>query len=130
MTANPETAALAALAARAGALKKATQIVAIDVSERLALTDVFLILSGSNDRPVRAIVDAVEEALLRAGARRRFREGTQEAHWVLLDFGDIVVHVLQEQDREFYALERLWKDCPPVALPDDLAEVAAAAEAY
>ena len=124
------SAALAALAARAGALKKATQIVAIDVSERLALTDVFLILSGSNDRQVRAIVDAVEEALLRAGARRRFREGTQEAHWVLLDFGDIVVHVLQEQDREFYALERLWKDCPPVALPDDLAEVAAAAEAY
>ena len=49
---------------------------------------------------------------------------------MLLDFGDIVVHVLQEQDREFYALERLWKDCPPVALPDDLAEVAAAAEAY
>ena len=130
MTANPETAALAALAARAGALKKATQIVAIDVSERLALTDVFLILSGSNDRQVRAIVDAVEEALLRAGARRRFREGTQEAHWVLLDFGDIVVHVLQEQDREFYALERLWKDCPPVALPDDLADVAAAAAAY
>ena len=107
MTANPETAALAALAARAGALKKATQIVAIDVSERLALTDVFLILSGDNDRQV-----------------------THEAHWVLLDFGDIVVHVLQEQDREFYALERLWKDCPPVALPDDLAEVAAAAEAY
>lgn len=130
MPATDHAVALTRVAARAAAEKKAEGIMAIDVSERLALTDVFLILSGSNDRQVRAIVDAVEEALLRAGARRRFREGTQEAHWVLLDFGDIVVHVLQEQDREFYALERLWKDCPPVALPDDLAEVAAAAEAY
>ena len=130
MPATDHAVALTRVAARAAAQKKADNIIAIDVSGRLALTDVFLILSGSNDRQVRAIVDAVEEALLRAGARRRFREGTQEAHWVLLDFGDIVVHVLQEQDREFYALERLWKDCPPVALPDDLAEVAAAAEAY
>ena len=130
MPATDRAVDLTRIAARAAAEKKAVRIIAIDVSERLALTDVFLILSGSNDRQVRAIVDAVEEALLRAGARRRFREGTQEAHWVLLDFGDIVVHVLQEQDREFYALERLWKDCPPVALPDDLAEVAAAAEAY
>lgn len=120
MTANPETAALAALAARAGALKKATQIVAIDVSERLALTDVFLILSGDNDRQVRAIVDAIDEAMLKAGAKRRLREGLEEAHWVLIDYTDVIIHVQQGEDREYYELERLWKDCPPIELPEDV----------
>ncbi len=125
MTATPFAVELTVAAARAAAEKKAEEIIALDVSERLALTDVFLVVSGRNDRHVRAIVDAVEEALLRAGARRKLREGFAEAHWVLLDYNDVVVHVQQTEDREFYALERLWKDCPVVELPADLAEIAA-----
>jgi ribosome-associated protein len=111
---------LAVVAARAAADKKAQEIIALDVSERLVLTDVFLVTSGANDRQVKAIVDAVEEALHKEGAKAVRKEGLSEAHWVLLDFGEIVVHVQQEEDREFYALERLWKDCPVVDLPADL----------
>ncbi|AYD89998.1 ribosome silencing factor [Actinomyces lilanjuaniae] len=106
-------------AVRAATDRKGYGAVAIDVSQRLGLTDVFLVLTASNDRQVRAVVDAVEEAMHGAGAVRRAREGLSEARWVLLDYGDLVVHVLQEQDREFYGLERLWKDCPLIALPDD-----------
>ena len=120
MTATDKARELAIAAARAAADKKAQDIIAIDVSERLALTGVFLVLSGTSDRHVRAIVDGVEEALLKGGAQRRFREGLEEAHWVLLDYNDVVVHVQQVEDREFYALERLWKDCPVVELPADL----------
>ena len=125
MTATPEALALTLTAARAAADKKADEILAIDVSERLALTDVFLIASGATDRQVRAIVDAIDEAMLKAGSKRRMREGLEEAHWVLLDYGDVMVHVQQTEDRQFYALERLWKDCPLVELPADLAEAPA-----
>jgi len=119
--------ALTLAAARAAAEKKAQEMTAIDVSERLGLTDVFLVASGRNDRQVRAIADAIDEAMRKAGARRELREGFEEARWVLLDYSDIVVHILQDEDREFYALERLWKDCPLVELPADLAEIAARA---
>ena len=81
------------------------------------LTDVFLVISAGNERQVMAVVDAVEEALHQAGAKRRMREGYSQAHWVLLDYNDIVVHVQREEDREFYAMERLWKDCPQIELP-------------
>ena len=108
-------------AARAAAEIKATSIAAIDVSERLVLTDTFLVVSGSTERQVRAIVDAVEEAVEKAGHPRLRREGLDgEAHWVLLDFGELMVHVQQEEDREFYALEKLWADCPIIELPDDI----------
>ncbi|GAA1655079.1 ribosome silencing factor [Georgenia ruanii] len=120
MPADDRSRHLAVVAARAAADKKAQEIIALDVSERLALTDVFLVASGANDRQVRAIVDAVEEALHKEGAKALRKEGLNEAHWVLMDFQDIVVHVQQEEDREFYALERLWKDCPVVDLPADL----------
>ena len=80
------------------------------------LTEVFLVVSGSTDRQVRSLVDAVDEALLKAGVRRKRREGFDEGHWVLVDYGDLVVHVQQDEDREFYALERLWADCPSIAL--------------
>ncbi|MHB1063591.1 MAG: ribosome silencing factor [Georgenia sp.] len=120
MPADDRSRHLAVAAARAAADKKAQQIIALDVSERLALTDVFLVTSGANDRHVRSIVDGIEEALHKEGATAVRKEGQTEAHWVLMDFGDIVVHVQQEQDREFYALERLWKDCPLVELPADL----------
>ncbi|MGM0385284.1 MAG: ribosome silencing factor [Actinomycetota bacterium] len=120
MTASERATELAVLAARAGSARKAEDIVALDVSERLMLTDVFLVMSGTNERQVSAIVDAVEERLAEAGARALRREGRRQARWVLLDFGEVVVHVQHEEDREFYALERLWRDCPVVPLPADL----------
>ena len=120
MPATEHAADLTVAAARAAADKKAAHLTAIDVSERLGLTDVFLLASGSNDRHVHAIVDAVDEAMQSAGAKRRTREGFADAHWVLVDYGDVVVHVLQNEDREFYSLERLWKDCPVIELPEDL----------
>ena len=120
MPATDHAVALTRTAARAAAEKKAGDIVVIDVSERLVLTDVFLILSGDNDRQVRAIVDAIDEAMLKAGAKRRLREGLEEAHWVLIDYTDVIIHVQQGEDREYYELERLWKDCPPIELPEDV----------
>ena len=106
-------------AARAASDRKAEEIIALDVSEQLVLTDVFLIASGTNERQVSAIVDAVEEAMYKAGSKPIRREGKQEARWVLLDFGDVVVHVQHAEDRVYYALERLWKDCPVIPLPED-----------
>lgn len=127
MTASQEAIDLTITAARAAADIKATSIIAIDVAERLAITDVFLIVSGSTERQVRSIVDSVEEAMHKAGAKRIRREGLEgEAHWVLIDFGIIMVHVQQDEDREFYALKKLWADCPMIELPEDIqaAEVA------
>ena len=120
MPATEYAVGLTATAARAAAGRKAEHLVAVDVSERLGLTDVFLLASGLNHRHVHAIVDAIDEAMHRAGARRRTREGFADAHWVLVDYGDVVVHVLLNEDREFYSLERLWKDCPAIELPADL----------
>ena len=122
MPATEYAVGLTATAARAAAGRKAEHLVAVDVSERLGLTDVFLLASGLNHRHVHAIVDAIDEAMHRAGARRRTREGFADAHWVLVDYGDVVVHVLLNEDREFYSLERLWKDCPAVELPADLTQ--------
>lgn len=116
MAASEESLEWARIAARAAAELKATTVAAIDVSERLVLTEVFLVVSGSTDRQVRSLVDAVDEALFKAGVRRKRREGFDEGHWVLVDYGDLVVHVQQDEDREFYALERLWAECPSIAL--------------
>ena len=107
------------IAARAASDRKAEEIIALDVSEQLVLTDVFLIASGSSERQVSAIVDAVEEELHKVGVKPIRREGKSESRWVLLDFGDIVVHVQHAEDRVYYALERLWKDCPVIELPED-----------
>lgn len=119
MTATDRAVELAVAAARAASDRKAEEIIALDVSEQLVLTDVFLIASGTNERQVSSIVDAVEEALHKLDAKPIRREGQQEARWVLLDFGDIVVHVQHAEDRVYYALERLWKDCPTIELPED-----------
>ncbi len=124
MPADERSRHLAVVAARAAAERKAEEIVALDVSERLVLTDAFVVASGATDRQVRAIVDAVDEALHHEGVKALRKEGLVEAHWVLLDYGEIVVHVQQAEDREFYALERLWKDCPVIELPADLHETA------
>ena len=119
MAASDRALHLTQVAAKAASDKQATDLVAFDVSERLALTDVFLIVTGANERQVSAVVDAVEEALHAEGAKALRREGDREARWVLLDFGEIVVHVQHEEEREFYALERLWRDCPVVPLPTE-----------
>jgi ribosome-associated protein len=110
---------LALVAARAASEKKAHEIIALDVSDRLVLTDVFLIASAGNERQVSGIVDAVEEALLARGVKAVRREGLRQARWVLLDFIDVVVHVQHAEDRAYYALERLWSDCPVIELPAD-----------
>jgi ribosome-associated protein len=107
---------LAKTAAVAADDKLATTIAGIDVSEQLALTDVFVIVSASTDRQVGAIVDEVEDKLREKGAKPIRREGERDGRWVLLDFGDIVVHVQHDEEREFYELERLWKDCPEIDL--------------
>ncbi|GAB2600158.1 ribosome silencing factor [Pseudactinotalea suaedae] len=120
MSAHERSVELAVLAARAAADKKAKELIALDVSERLVLTDVFLVTSGASERQVGAIVDGVEEAMHGAGVKALRKEGVSEGRWVLLDYGDIVVHVQHDEDREFYALERLWKDCPVVPLPEDV----------
>ncbi|WP_115788680.1 ribosome silencing factor [Arthrobacter silvisoli] len=116
MTAHESSIVLARHAARAAADKLAEDIVALDVSDRLALTDVFLIASAPTERQVNAIVDSIEEELLKQDLRPVRREGRSEGRWVLLDYADIVVHVQHSEDRVFYALERLWKDCPVVDL--------------
>ena len=107
---------LAKVAALAAEDKLATTITGIDVSEQLALTDVFVIVSAATDRQVGAIVDEVEDKLREVGAKPMRREGEREGRWVLIDYGDIVVHVQHDEERDFYELERLGKDCPEVDL--------------
>jgi ribosome-associated protein len=125
VTATPRAVELATTAAAAAAEKKADNIVAIDVSDQLVITDVFVVASAPNDRQVRAIVEEIEDRLRELGAKPVRREGEREGRWVLLDYSDIVVHVQHSEDRVFYALERLWKDCPALPLEE---VVAAAAE--
>ena len=120
MTATEQAVELVRVAARAASDKLGRDIVAFDVSEQVAITDAFLLTSAANDRQVRAIVDAIEEKLREAGAKPMRREGEREARWVLLDYGEIVIHVQHEEERQFYALERLWRDCPAIPLPADV----------
>lgn len=116
MTATDHALELARTAARAADERLATDIVAFDVSDQLVITDIFLICSASNDRQVRAVVDAIEEQALTLGVKPVRREGQREGRWVLLDFADVVVHVQHQEERSFYGLERLWNDCPTVEL--------------
>jgi ribosome-associated protein len=120
VTATEHAVALVHTAARAASDKLGQQIVAFDVSDQLAITDAFLLASASNDRQVRAIVDEIEDKLRDAGAKPVRREGERDGRWVLLDYGEIVVHVQHEEERQFYALERLWRDCPTIPLPADV----------
>ncbi len=121
MPATSRALTLAKVAALAAEDKIAQDVLAIDVSDQLALTDIFVIASAGNERQVAAIVDEIEDKLREFGCKPIRREGQREGRWVLIDFGDIVVHVQHADEREFYQLERLWKDCPEV----DLAGVAA-----
>jgi len=127
MTASAEARDTAQLAAQAAADKLATDVSIVDVSERLAITDAFVLASAPNERQVQAIVDAVEERLREHGIKPVRREGMTENRWVLLDFVDVVVHVQHAEERAYYALERLWKDCPTIPFVDSALPVHEAA---
>jgi ribosome-associated protein len=119
MTASARSVELASAAAAAAADKLASDLMILDVSDQLVITDCFVLASAPNDRQVKAIVDAVEENLLGLGAKPVRREGEREGRWVLLDYVDIVVHVQHSEERTYYSLERLWKDCPALPLPPE-----------
>ena len=118
MTATARAVELARIAAEAAAEKLAADIIAYDVSEQLVITDVFVLCSAANDRQIRAVVDEIEEKLRQAGVRPVRREGEREGRWVLLDYLDVVIHVQHSEQRTYYALERIWKDCPQIPLPE------------
>ena len=120
MTATDRAVELVHVAARAASDKLAEHILAFDVSEQLVITDVFVLCSAKNDRQVKSIVDEVEDKLREIGAKPIRREGQRDGRWVLIDYGEIVVHVQHEEERQFYALERLWRDCPTIPLPADV----------
>ncbi|MFM7718838.1 MAG: ribosome silencing factor [Actinomycetota bacterium] len=120
MTRGPaeESRATALAAARAALDKQARDVAILDVHEHLVITDLFVLATGTSDRQVRTIVDAVEASLRADGRRPLRREGETDGRWVLLDYGDVVVHVFAEEERDFYDLERLWGDAPRVPVPD------------
>jgi ribosome-associated protein len=120
MSATDHAVTLVHTAARAASDKLAQHIMAFDVSDQLAITDAFVLASATNDRQVKAIVDEIEEKLRDIGERPIRREGERDGRWVLIDYGDVVVHVQHEEERQFYALERLWRDCPLIDLPADV----------
>lgn len=119
MTATPHALEILNIAALAADSKQAEDLVALDVSGPLPLTDVFLLATGRNERNVVSIASEIEDKLIAAGVKPLRREGRAEGRWILLDFGDLVVHVFHGEDRMYYSLERLWKDCPaiPITLP-------------
>ena len=116
MTASSRARELLTVAATAADAKQGEDLVALDVSGPLPLTDIFFLVTGRNERNVQAIAGEIEDKMLEAGARTLRREGRAEGRWILLDFGDIVAHVFHEEDRMYYSLERLWKDCPAIPL--------------
>ncbi|MFF7292813.1 ribosome silencing factor [Microbacterium sp. NPDC008134] len=111
------------IAAAAAVSKGGEDLVALNVSEPLPLVDIFLLVTGNSERNVAAIADEIEDRLIEAGHKRVRREGRAEARWVLMDFGDLIVHVFHQEERVYYGLERLWKDCPvvPIDLPEPVA---------
>ena len=123
MTATAEAIRMAEVAARAAVSKLAQDVVVIDVSGQLVITDLFVVASASNERQVNAIVDEVEEKMRLDGYKPARREGAREGRWVLLDYVDIVVHIQHQEERSFYALDRLWRDCPLVEVNLDHVQI-------
>jgi ribosome-associated protein len=119
VTASAEAVEMATIAARAAAAKLADSVVVIDVSDQLVITDAFVIASASNERQVNAVVDEVEEKMRLAGYKPARREGARQGRWTLLDYVEIVVHIQHEDERDFYALDRLWRDCPVIPVDVD-----------
>jgi len=116
VSASTEALEMAGVAARAADDLKATDIVVIDVSEQLVITDCFVLVSAESERQVNAVVDEIEEKLRETGHKPLRREGTREGRWALLDYNEVVVHVQHVEERAFYSLDRLWKDCPVVEI--------------
>ena len=116
MSATNDAIAMARTAALAADEKLASDVVVLDVSEQLVITDCFVIASASTERQVNAVVENIEDKLREAGHKPVRREGTREGRWALLDYVDVVVHVQHTDERNFYALDRLWKDCPEVTV--------------
>lgn len=109
------------LAIRCAAEKKAERIVALDLKSIVSFTDYFAIVSGANPRQVQAIADEITEQLKKQFGRSPIRiEGYSSAEWILLDFGDFIFHVFDREARDFFDLERLWRDAAKVELPEDL----------
>jgi ribosome-associated protein len=118
------------MAAEAALEKKADDVVVLDVAETLVITGYFVVATGASDRQVKAIAEEVERVLREHASLKPIgREGEREAKWVLLDFADVVVHVFQPDEREFYRLERLWADAPRVELAGAQTQQAAAGDA-
>lgn len=115
---SEESREAAVAAARAAAAKQAEDIAILDVHGLIVITDYFVICSGATERQVRTIVEEVEKALRDLGRKPLRREGETESRWVLLDYVDLVVHVFADEEREYYDLERLWRDAPRVGFED------------
>jgi ribosome-associated protein len=124
VTASARARELLNVAALAADSKQAEDLVALDVSGPLPLTDIFFLATGRNERNVQSIAAEIEDKMIEAGAKPLRREGRSEGRWILLDFGDIVAHVFHEEDRMYYSLERLWKDCPAIPLELPVAKAA------
>jgi ribosome-associated protein len=116
LSASEKALEIVQIAASAALEKVAENLVALDVSNPMPLTDIFLIASGRNERQVMAISDAIEEKLLERDVKLLRREGKSTGRWILLDFGEIICHIMHEEDRIYYSLERIWSDCPVVSL--------------
>ena len=116
MTASARARELLTVVARAADSKQGEDLVALDVSGPLPLTDIFFLATGRNERNVQAIAGEIEDQMLEAGAKALRREGRADGRWILLDFGDVVAHIFHEEDRLYYSLERLWKDCPAIPI--------------
>ena len=98
--------------------KKGKDIIALDVSGQTVLTDAFVIVTGQNSRQVSALTDAVDEALTRAGFEKKNVEGYHTGKWILLDFGDLIIHVFDVESRAFYDLERIWRDAERIQVSE------------
>ncbi len=131
MSATEHALELVRVASLAASDKLAERIMAFDVSEQLAVADAFVLASANNDRQVRAIVDEIEDRLReQLNEKPLRREGHQQGRWVLLDYADVIIHVQHTEERKFYSLERLWRDCPSIELPAELGESAGQAVAH
>jgi len=116
VTASARARELLNVVALAADSKQGEDLVALDVSGPLPLTDIFFLATGRNERNVQAIAGEIEDKMIEAGVKTIRREGRAEGRWILLDFGDVVAHIFHEEDRMYYSLERLWKDCPAIPL--------------
>jgi len=116
MTLSDTTLNAVQLAATAGESKGGEDLVALDVSGPLPFVDAFLLVTGRSERNVVAVAGEIEDRLNESGVKTLRREGKSEGRWILLDFGEVVVHVFHEEERMYYSLERLWKDCPVIPL--------------